>query len=143
MHALSSPGSAPEPDRWKVELTREAEAWYMGLGDEDAHRIAASLDRLVETGPRLGRPFVDSIKGSRHHNMKELRSVGGHLRALFAFDPRRQAIVLLGGDKSGDWKGWYTRHIPLADKLYDKHLRSLGGEGRWPNRGGRSVDRDR
>lgn len=115
----------------------------MGLGGEDAHRIAASFDRLVETGPRLGRPFVDSITGSRHHNMKELRSVGGHLRALFAFDPRRHAIVLLGGDKSGDWKGWYKRSIPLADTLYDKHLRSLGGEGPWRNRGERSVDRDR
>jgi hypothetical protein len=67
-----------------------------------------------QLGPNLGRPAVDSIKSSRHHNMKELRSVGGNLRALFCFDPRRTAIVLLGGDKSNDWVGWYaaTSHWP-------------------------------
>jgi hypothetical protein len=76
-------------------------------------------------------------------NMKELRSVGGHIRALFAFDPRRRAIVLLGGDKTNDWKGWYERNIPRADKLYDKHLRSLGGtEGRrWTTRPRRAGER--
>lgn len=68
---------------------------------------------------------MDSIKGSRHSNMKELRSFGGHLRALFAFDPKRQAIVLLGGDKTGDWTGWYERNIPLADDLYDDYLAFL------------------
>jgi len=116
----------------------------MRLGEEDANRIAASLDELGRLGPTLGRPFVDSIKGSRHHNMKELRSVGGHLRALFAFDPRRHAVVLLAGDKTGDWRGWYTRNIPLADKLYDRHLRSLGKDGPWPpGIGGPSADRDR
>jgi hypothetical protein len=77
---------------------------------------------------------VDSIKGSRHHNMKELRSIGGNLRALLAFDPNRRAVVLLGGDKTGDWKGWYERNVPLADKLYDRHLRALGKEGTWPAR---------
>lgn len=75
--------------------------------------------------------------------MKELRSAGGHLRALFAFDPRRRAVVLLGGDKSGDWNRWYTRNVPVADKIYDRHLRSLGEEGPWPGHGGPSVDRDR
>lgn len=116
----------------------------MSLSDADANRVAASFDELERRGPALGRPFVDSVKGSRHHNMKELRSIGGHLRALFAFDPRRRAVVLLGGDKSGDWKGWYARTIPLADKMYERHLRSLGKEGPWPpGIGGPSVDRDR
>ena len=125
-------------------LSEQVEVWYMRLGEEDANRIAASLDELGRLGPTLGRPFVDSIKGSRHHNMKELRSVGGHLRALFAFDPRRHAVVLLAGDKTGDWRGWYTRNIPLADKLYDRHLRSLGKDGPWPpGIGGPSADRDR
>lgn len=117
---------------WEVEFTPQAEQWFMGLGSEDANRIAAAFDELERRGPRLGRPFVDSIKGSRHHNMKEMRSIGGHLRALFAFDPRRHAVVLLGGDKTGDWKGWYVRNIPRADRLYDQHLRNLGGEGPSP-----------
>ncbi len=75
--------------------------------------------------------------------MKELRSVGGHLRALFAFDPRRRAVILLGGDKTNDWTGWYKRNIPVADKLYDRHLRSIGKGAPWPARtrtGERSAD---
>lgn len=115
----------------------------MALSDADANRIAAAFDELEQRGPGLGRPFVDSIKGSRHHNMKELRSVGGHLRALFAFDPRRRAVVLLGGNKTSDWRGWYARNVSVADKVYAKHLRSLGKEGRWPGAGERSADRDR
>jgi len=85
-------------------------------------------------GPMLGRPCADAIAGSRHRNMKELRSAGGHLRALFAFDPRRRAVILMGGDKTNDWRGWYTRNIPLADKLYDSHLRSIGKEAPWRDR---------
>jgi len=72
---------------WEIELTAQAEAWFMALDADDADRIAAAIDELQRQGPALGRPFVDSIKGSRHHNMKELRSIGGHLRALFASDP--------------------------------------------------------
>jgi hypothetical protein len=132
---------------WEVEFTPQAETWYIGLKAEDANRIAAAFDELEGRGPSLGRPFVDSLKGSRHHNMKEIRSIGGHLRALFAFDSRRHAIVLLGGDKTGDWKGWYEREIPRADRLYDQHLRNLGKEGTWrtstERTGGRSADRGR
>jgi hypothetical protein len=117
---------------WEVEFTPQAERWYMGLGAEDASRIAAAFDELERRGPSLGRPFVDSIKSSRHHNMKELRSIGGQLRALFAFDPQRRAIVLVGGDKTGDWAGWYRRNVRHADRLYDQHLRKLGGDGPWP-----------
>ena len=115
----------------------------MGLGSEDANRIAAAFDELERRGPRLGRPFVDSIKGSRHRDLKEMRSIGGHLRALFAFDARRHAVVLLGGDKTGDWKGWYVRNIPRADRLYDQHLRNLGGEGPSPDRKTIRPGRDR
>jgi hypothetical protein len=113
---------------WEIEFTAQAEEWFMALDADDADRIAAAVDELERRGPTLGRPFVDSIAGSRHHNMKELRSIGGHLRALFAFDPRRRAIVLLGGDKTNDWSGWYERNVPLADDFYDEHLRSLGKE---------------
>jgi hypothetical protein len=132
---------------WEVEFTPRAERWFLGLKAEDANRIAAAFDELERRGPALGRPFVDSLKGSRHHNMKEMRSVGGNLRALFAFDARRHAIVLLGGDKTGSWKGWYERNVPRADRLYEQHLRDLGREGTSPTRteraGGRSADRGR
>jgi hypothetical protein len=117
----------------------------MGLSAKDADRIAAALDQLELHGPSQRRPVVGLIEGSRHHNMREVRSFGGHLRALFAFDPRRHAVVLLGGDKAGNWKGWYERNIPRADELYDKHLRALGKEPpsppTRPRPGGRSADR--
>jgi hypothetical protein len=130
---------------WEIELTAQAEKWFMALNEDDADRIAATIDELERRGPGLGRPFVDTIKGSRHRNMKELRSIGGHLRALFAFDPRRHAIVLIGGDKSSDWKGWYRCNIPLADRAYDEHLRSLGRTEQWPTprTGERSAHKDR
>lgn len=92
---------------WDVYFTAVAEEWVMGLDDEDYEAIMAAIELLEERGPTLGRPAVDRIKGSRHHNMKELRSFGGFLRALFAFDAKRRAIVLLGGNKAGDWTGWY------------------------------------
>ncbi len=83
---------------------------------------------LAATGPTLGRPLVDRIKGSAYHNMKELRpaSAGGsEVRILFIFDPRRQAILLTAGDKAGDWKGWYQRNIPLAEERCSEHLARL------------------
>ncbi len=86
----------------------------------------AAIELLEQHGPTLGRPAVDRIEGSRHHNMKELRSFGGHLRALFAFDPERHATVLGGGDKRDDWTGWYERNIPVADDFDDAHLQELG-----------------
>ncbi|MDQ6605854.1 MAG: type II toxin-antitoxin system RelE/ParE family toxin [Actinomycetota bacterium] len=125
---------------WEIEFTPGAARWYARLGPEDTNRMAAAFDELDRSGPGLGRPRVDSIKASRHHNMKELRSVGGNLRALFAFDPRRRAVVLLGGDKTNNWRGWYQRNVPRADKLYDKHLRTIGKEGPWPGRGGGRSD---
>jgi hypothetical protein len=85
---------------------------------------------LAEHGPGLKRPVVGDIQGSRHANMKELRaSRSGVLRVLFAFDPRRHAILLLGGDKSGQWNEWYPSAIARADDLYDLHLRELHDEG--------------
>jgi hypothetical protein len=111
------------------------------LSAEDASKVAAALNRLQRRGPMLGRPDVDSIKRSRHHNMKELRPRASNLRALFAFDPNRRAVLLVGGDKTGDWKGWYKTNIPRADRLYDEHVRGLGKEGPWSSsvrRAGRS-----
>ena len=98
----------------------------LALDDNDYDAIMARIELLEERGPVLGRPVVDSIEGSRHPNMKELRA--GSMRALFAFDPIRRAIVLVGGDKRDDWTGWYERNIPLADDLLDAHLAALRSE---------------
>jgi hypothetical protein len=106
---------------WEVVYTERAADWIVALGEGDFQRIMAAIEVLEQRGPGLGRPLADRIEGSRHHNMKELRT--GTVRALFAFDPHRRAVVLLGGDKRGDWTGWYERNIPLADDLYDVYLR--------------------
>lgn len=98
---------------WEVVFTDQAADWIVDL-DEDGYRhIMAAVELLEEHGPALGRPVVDRVNGSRHHNMKELRA--STLRALFVFDPARRAVVLVGGDKRGDWTGWYKRNIPLAE----------------------------
>ncbi len=73
----------------------------------------------------MGRPLVDNVHQSRHANMKELRPLGGDIRILFAFDPRRTAILLIGGDKTGKWNEWYAEIVPVADQLYDEHLAEL------------------
>ena len=83
----------------------------------------------MEHGPTLGRPYADTIQGSRYANMKELRPRGGTIRILFAFDPRRVAILLLGGDKRGQWHAWYDTAIPTADRLYGRYLDDLKREG--------------
>lgn len=122
----------------EVTFTREARQWFRSLAPEDKARISAAVNRLSQIGPTLGRPTADRIKGSRHHKMKELRSTGGHLRVLFAFDDRQRAVLLVGGDKTHNWKGWYRENIPKADRLFDEHRRENGGEGRWRNGGRRS-----
>jgi hypothetical protein len=91
-----------------------------------------AIDRLAEAGPALGRPLVDSIAHSSVRNLKELRpgSTGrSEVRILFAFDPWRSAILLTGGDKSGDWQGWYRRAIPHAEELYEEYLKEREAEG--------------
>ena len=109
-----------------IEFTAEAEQWVIALSDKEFQAVAGAVDLLAAEGPALGRPAVDTIKGSRHQNMKELRAFGGTIRALFAFDPQRSTIVLIGGDKRDDWKGWYERNIPKADQLFDEHLAEIG-----------------
>lgn len=114
---------------WQVEYTDEFEAWWDTLSVDEQDRVGAAVETLETGGPALGRPFVDNIHRSRHPGMKELRPRASSLRILFAFDPRRTAILLLGGDKSGDWNAWYGRMIPVADRLYDEHLELLRREG--------------
>jgi hypothetical protein len=90
--------------------------------------IADAIEQLAAVGPALGRPLVDRVHGSRHHNMKELRPPSSgrtEVRLLFAFDPEREAIFLVAGDKSGRWDTWYRRAIPVADERFDEHLQTL------------------
>jgi hypothetical protein len=111
---------------WEIELTEQVEHWLLDdLDGESRAQIIPAIDKLEEVGPTLGRPVVDRINASRHHNMKELRSTGGNIRILFAFDPERKAILLIGGDKTGQWKRWYAENIPAADDLYDAHLENI------------------
>ena len=120
---------------WEVLLHDDVEAWLLRLAKEDpavADQVSAALDKLQEEGPTLGRPLVDRIHASRHHNMKELRpraTGDAEIRLLFAFDPEREAIVLVAGDKQGNWSRWYETNIPIADARFDKHLDDLK-EGR-------------
>jgi hypothetical protein len=76
--------------------------------------------------------LVDGVKGSRHSNLKELRPPTGNVRILFAFDPRRLAILLIGGDKTNRWQAWYQQMIPVADELFDEHIEALKKEGLIP-----------
>ena len=115
---------------WDVEVTDEFKEWWRRLDQDQQEALTERIDLLAERGPDLGRPVVDRIESSRHHNMKELRAAqGGALRVLFTFDPRRTAILLLGGDKSGAWNSWYEEAIPMADDLYDAYLTELRDEG--------------
>jgi hypothetical protein len=88
--------------------------------------------KLIADGPQLGRPLADVIHSSRVHNLKELRikgTQGSELRILFAFDPKRQAVLLVGGDKKGEWNKWYRRQILLAEVRFLEHLKQLGKLG--------------
>ncbi|MGD9890835.1 MAG: type II toxin-antitoxin system RelE/ParE family toxin [Dehalococcoidia bacterium] len=114
---------------WDVEYTDEFFAWWGTLSEREEQSVLAAVEFLETRGPGLGRPMVDTIRGSRHANMKELRPRGGNIRILFAFDPRRIAILLIGGDKTDRWQEWYGEMIPLADALYDAHLREIATEG--------------
>jgi hypothetical protein len=113
--------------------TDEFAEWYWALTDQQRGAVAARVSLLEDSRPALGRPVVDSIKASRHHNMKELRcSKDGTLRVLFCFDPLRQAVLLLGGDKSVEsaWNTWYLAAIAHADDLFDAYLTELKNEGK-------------
>jgi hypothetical protein len=105
---------------WEVILDPEVNKWIVCLEDEIYDRVEAAIDMLSEYGPALGRPLVDTISGSKHSNMKELRV--GTCRILFAFDPARNALLLVAGDKRGKWQEWYLESIPVADDRFDTWL---------------------
>ncbi|WP_158726680.1 type II toxin-antitoxin system RelE/ParE family toxin [Tomitella fengzijianii] len=115
---------------WSVDIELIV-GWLASLDDDSRAQVVAAIELLEGRGPQLGRPIVDIVSSSRHRNMKELRpgsSGRSELRVLFAFDLERSAIMLIAGDKAGNWTRWYRKNIPVADDLFDDHLRRLRGE---------------
>lgn len=115
---------------WEVEYTDELGAWWDTLNEGEQESVAVYVRLLEERGPDLSFPYSSGVKGSRHSHMRELRvqHQGMPYRVLYAFDPRRTAILLIGGNKTGNDR-WYEEYIPQADRLYDEHLRQLREEG--------------
>jgi len=116
-------------EEWLIEYTDEFGAWWEALAESEQISVAAHVRKLEQYGPGLPFPYSSGIAGSRHPHMRELRvQAGGRpLRIFYVFDPRRAAILLIGGDKTGD-KRFDDRMIPMADALYDVHLAELAKE---------------
>ena len=112
---------------WNVLATAEFDRWFGGQSDQAREEIAIVLELLRAKGPRLSRPYADTLNGSRYANMKELRISAKRLaiRIAFAFDPKRNAILLVAGDKRGVSTGlFYRQIIAKADDLYTQYLRA-------------------
>lgn len=114
---------------WEVEYTNEFGAWWDGLSIGEQKDVSLAVTLLEEKGPALRRPHVGAISNSRHANMKELviQHAGRPYRVLFAFDPQRTGILLIGGDKTGN-NHWYEEFIPIADTLFANHLKQVRGK---------------
>jgi hypothetical protein len=114
---------------WEIIYSSEFETWFVNLDQDSAKAIARSVGILRELGPMLGRPHVDTLKGSRIKNLKELRTQCKHraFRTMFVFDPARNAVVLIGGDKTGE-KRFYEKIIPQAEEIYSDYLRRFSHE---------------
>ncbi len=113
----------------EVEFTDEFEGWWNGLSEEEQISISASVDILETYGANLQYPHSSGVNGSDHGHMRELRiqHEGRPYRVLYAFDPLRTAILLIGGDKTGNDR-WYKEFVPVADRLYDEHIAQLKKE---------------
>jgi len=113
---------------WNVATTEVFDGWFTELGDEVKVEVIAKVELLRQLGPGLGRPHADTLNGSKHSNMKELRADADKqiLRIAFAFDPARTAILLVAGAKQGkNQKRFYRQLIAKADELFDAHLKQL------------------
>jgi hypothetical protein len=113
-------------------MTPEVRAWLHDLRHEDrasAILVGQAVGMLIDAGPELGRPLADRIHHSRLSNLKELRpgSAGrSEIRILYVFDPKRNAVLLVAGDKAGQWESWYRTAIPLAEERYELYLKQEG-----------------
>ena len=118
---------------WDIENTDEFGVWWADLTEGEQEDVTAIVLLLMEQGPQLPFPYSSGIGGSRHAHMRELRvqSGGRPIRVFYAFDPRRTAILLIGGDKTGDTR-FYERMIPVADGLYDSYISEIRKEGLIP-----------
>ena len=114
---------------WDIEVTDEFKAWWNGLTEPERISVERAVLLLEDRGPHLPFPYSSAVNGSRHSAMRELRvqHQGHPYRVLYIFDPRRVALLLLGGDKAGDDR-WYVRNVPLADRLYDDYLAGMEEE---------------
>src|SRR5258708_4712017 len=119
---------------WEVEYTDQYGEWWDGLSDKEQDCMDFAVGLLEVRGPALGYPHSSTVNQSRHRHMRELRvqHAGRPFRVLYAFDPRRMAILLLGCVKTGNSR-WYTENVPKADKLYDEHLLEISEENRNEN----------
>ncbi|NES26807.1 DNA-binding protein [Micromonospora terminaliae] len=114
--------------RWSVRVTGEVRRWLRDLRRSDPasyESVRVAVDKLAEVGPGLGRPLVDTLRGSSISNLKELRPRSGRdvaIRVLFVFDPWSQAVLLVAGNKAGNWSRWYQQNIPMAEVAYKAWL---------------------
>ena len=112
---------------YEVEFTDEFRGWYEdGLSSSEQQDVARVVEMLVQSGPMLPFPYSSGVGGSKFSHMRELRiqHEGRPYRVLYAFDPRRSALLLLGGDKTGTDR-WYEQMVPKADALYERHLQEI------------------
>jgi len=120
-----SPSVPPNlPPRWTIKTTPEVRSWLRSLRQTEPNTyrsVNVAIDMLAEIGAGLGRPLVDTVAGSDIKNLKELRPRSGRdvaIRILLVFDPWSQAVLLVAGNKAGDWSGWYRAAIPAAETAY-------------------------
>jgi hypothetical protein len=114
---------------WGVETTDVFDEWWHTLTEQEQDDVTAVVELLEERGAHLPYPYSSSVEGSKFSHIRELRirSHGDPIRVFYAFDPRRVAILLIGEIKTGKERWFYKKYIPLADKLYEQHLKSLEG----------------
>lgn len=115
---------------WDVEVTDEFENWWDGLNEDEQVSVAHVVRLLEREGPMLPSPYSSDIRMAKKYDIRELRiqHSGRPYRVLYVFDPRRSALLILGGDKTGNDR-WYEENVPRAEKIYSEYLQQLRTEG--------------